>query len=92
VTGQAQPIFVGIDYALRSIPKGSNPLDYRSKITGDSFSASSVIVADINIYRLQTLLLKSDCHRPTCASTSVPSPATEQQKSIFSACDYIERS
>jgi len=78
VTGQAQPIFVSIEYALRSIPKGSNPLDYRSKITCDSFSATSVIVADINIYRLKTLLLKSDCHRPTCASTSVPSPAPKQ--------------
>lgn len=92
MTGQAQPIFVGIEYALLSIPNGSNPLNYRSKITWDRFSATAVIVADFNIFRLKTLLLKSDCHRPTRASTAVPSPATEQQKSALSACDYIERS
>lgn len=92
MTGQAQPIFVGIEYALRSIPKGSNPLDYRSKITWDRLSATAVIVADFNITLLKTLLLKSDCNLPTCASRSVPSPATERQKSALSACDYIERS
>ena len=58
MTGAPRPIFVAIRYSLRSIPKGSNHLNYIARIDWDSFSAISAKVADINIYRPKTIHLE----------------------------------